>query len=210
MLVKIQCKVKLFAIKDVCNRHMKNNVCNWKKDEQQETQPKKFNCELCGRGFDLRSDLKEHQRSPTGQANWCKKLRYIDKLPTNESNHGEASTAKQIDESTIANDEVITVTVTANENDSIQIEGPIVRSDTNVSHGVSKFTHAEETFPSQHDEAVWKPPGFVNPHTNSCYMNSVLQIMSSNDEFMKWLMNYYNGHDGYCYSKCEFNPRLLF
>lgn len=48
------------------------------------------------------------------------------------------------------------------------------------------------------------PPGFVNPLTNSCYLNSVLQAMLNTDNFTSWLMDYYYDHRESCTSNCKY------
>ena len=48
-------------------------MCKWQNDTQEVDKPKEYTCGICGSGFNLRTDLKNHQKSLTGELNWCKR-----------------------------------------------------------------------------------------------------------------------------------------
>lgn len=73
-----------------------------------------------------------------------------------------------------------------------------VLNDTDQNH---KTSVSENDIPL--DQTEWEPPGFVNPGTNTCYMNSVFQTLLNNEKFTQGLMEYYEKHNGYCYLNCN-------
>lgn len=224
---------KSYASKDVCKRHMKNNVCKWQKDKLEKTIPKKYTCSICKHGFNLRSDLKEHQLN---RSDWCKRMQYI--LPTNENDEsGNALNVTEQEQGDVDKAIVITIpgqkeiesveqpideyvsTIITEDDGTIyfevtpkQIDGIQIQSQTTTTFDDGKYINQEPVWHGDHEDAVIIdeeipiariPPGFVNPLTNSCYLNSVLQTMFNNEKFTTCLMQYYNRHEGYCYSSCE-------
>lgn len=49
----------------------------------------------------------------------------------------------------------------------------------------------------------WIPPGLVNPGTNTCYLNSVLQSLFHNEIFVKWILNFESSHGKTCTYNCK-------
>lgn len=47
------------------------------------------------------------------------------------------------------------------------------------------------------------PPGFVNPGTNTCYLNSILQSLFHNRMFVEWILGYEKEHAKSCPHSCE-------
>lgn len=48
------------------------------------------------------------------------------------------------------------------------------------------------------------PRGFVNPGTNTCYLNSVLQSLFHNQSLVKWLIEFEQLHSKTCEYRCKF------
>ena len=178
-----------------CKRHMRNNVCKWQEEEDAEMEAKTFRyyCQICcDYGCMLRSDLIKHQTSPTGESNWCKRKKYVKIPPAIPT----LSTPQVADVTDTTPNFPIPMDIELEIGSTYEVGNVLVDAPTE-----SGPDNVEEV---QLNQTVWRPPAFTNPQTHSCYMNSVLQCLFHNDEFIRWIMSYYRAHESVCGQDCKF------